>query len=65
MLDDIKNYRIHLKDVPNELFKNKIEIQPSSFKDLKIIIEYNDCIIQSKNIIEYNMLRDDNKQRQY
>lgn len=45
LLDDLKHYRVNLKDVENILYdKNMIKL-PSILKQLKIIIEFSDCII--------------------
>lgn len=45
LLSDLKNYRVNLKDLEQELKDRNIEATPNSLDQLRIIIEYSDCII--------------------
>ena len=45
LIEDLRNYRVNLKDLQQELETRKITEIPSQLKQLKIIIEYTDCII--------------------
>lgn len=61
LLDDLKNYRVNLKDLGGEIYNRNIEISPQHFKQLRIIIEYADCIIQARDMLQYEILIDDSK----
>ena len=60
MLEDIKNYRVTLKNLPEELAQREMGMYlPEQLSKLRIIIEYNDCIIQAKDLVSYVQLQDD------
>lgn len=63
LLNQLKNYQVNLRDIESEIERRNIELVPKAMKTLKVIIEYSDCIIQAKNMVEYSMIIDDNKKR--
>ncbi|CDW75300.1 UNKNOWN [Stylonychia lemnae] len=60
---DLKNYRVNIRNIYDELMSRKIEITPPQLKQLRIIIEYTDCIIQAKDLLQYEILMNDNKRQ--
>ena len=60
ILEDLKNYRVTLKNLPEELSKKQIHLYvPEQLSKLRIIIEYNDCILQANDLINYVELQDE------
>ena len=61
LLRDLRNYTVLLKDLPHVLLERNIDISPEHFKQLRIIIEFADCIIQAKDILNFEVLINDSK----
>jgi hypothetical protein len=45
LLDDIRNYRVKLSDIAEEMQMRKIESVPAIMKTIRIICEFNDNIV--------------------
>ena len=62
LLDDLKHYRVTLKNLGTELQRQQVAKDlPLQMKQVRIIIEYFDCIIDAKGLQEYQELPDDSQ----
>ena len=55
LLEELKYYKVHLRDLKEEITKSKIQI-PDDLKQLRIIIEYSDLIIQAQDMLNFQVL---------
>lgn len=62
LLEDLKNYRVTLRSLGAELERRDIAKRlPEQLKQLQIIIEFQDFIIQARDLLEYQLMVDDNQ----
>jgi hypothetical protein len=62
LLEDLRNYRVNLQTLGGEIELRGIRQRvPEQMSKLRIIIEYQDCIIQAKDITSYQELLDDTR----
>ncbi len=53
LLEDLKNYRVKLINLEEELSSRNINSLPKEMESLRVIIEFTDCIIQAKDLKAY------------
>lgn len=60
LLSDLKHYRVTLKELMTEVAGRGIEAEiPPQFNQVRVIIEYFDCIIEAKALASYKEILDD------
>ena len=60
LLVDVKHYRVILKDLNEEIAKRDLIAEfPAQFSQVRVIIEFFDCIIEAKSLNEFKEISDD------
>ena len=60
LLVDVKHYKVILKDLNEEIAKRDLIAEfPAQFSQVRVIIEFFDCIIEAKSLHEFKEISDD------
>jgi hypothetical protein len=64
ILREIKSYKLHVTNIEERLRSKRLISFPQAIaKNLVVLVEFTDCIIQARDLLSYDVVVDDDKQR--
>jgi hypothetical protein len=62
-LEQIDTFQLHQRNLATVLRHFNLVRFPVIMKNLRVLIEYSDCILQANDLISYHIIQDDNPER--
>lgn len=63
ILNDLDSFDLNVMDVEKRIKENYLLQFPEIMKHLQLIIEFSDCIIQGKDLINFDIVIDEDQER--
>ena len=63
LLEDIESFKLHVRNLQTVLKQFNLTKFPQMMKNLRVLIEFNDCIIQANDFLTHQIISDDNTDR--
>ena len=63
ILRDLESFDLNVMDVADRIRAKRLRQFPEVMKNLQVIIEFSDCIIQAKDLLEYDIVIDEDENR--
>ena len=63
ILQDLENYRAHISQIHDKVQSSRLLQFPEVMQNLKLIIEFSDCILQAEDLLNYKIIIDDDPVR--
>ena len=64
ILEDLDSHRLNAQDVESRVRQSRLLQFPQIMKNLQLIIEYSDCIVQGNDLLNFEIVIDEDKGRE-
>ena len=65
LLEELDSFRLHISQLKARLQQEAMLKIPEVMKNLKLIIEFSDCLVEAKDLLSYDMVIDEDQNRKY
>jgi hypothetical protein len=65
LLEELDSFQLHITQLKNRLQQEAMLKIPEVMKNLKLIIEFSDCLVEAKDLLSYDMVIDEDQNRKY
>ena len=59
ILQSLEKYELNIMEVKNEIKAKRLLQFPELMKNLQVVIEFKDCIIQAQDLLNFDFITDD------
>ena len=59
ILQSLEKYELNIMQVKNEIKAKRLLQFPELMKNLQVVIEFKDCIIQAQDLLNFDFITDD------
>lgn len=63
IIEKLQNFELNVMDVADSIRESRLLRFPEIMKNLQLIIEFSDCIIQGKDLLNYDIVIDEDEER--
>ena len=61
ILQSLEKYELNIMQVKNEIKAKRLLQFPELMKNLQVVIEFKDCIIQARDLLNFDFITDDDQ----
>ena len=61
ILQSLEKYELNIMEVKNEIKAKRLLQFPELMKNLQVVIEFKDCIIQARDLLNFDFITDDDQ----